>query len=190
MRGYLRDRNDSETTVLTNHNQAACQSWEPERIAQLAGSSTGWRVSFPDVSVGLSLFQIDSSTSSCFLQAVWLASSSRCLGLFAIDSQQSELFILFRTEGPSQSGQFQGPPEAIMGCFLPVLTEPPCKMKCYPPNIQLFHFTVSILSSLPFLFPYSLCPKKFSSKVVALQKTATQQPHHHESSTGNQMLEH
>lgn len=127
------------------HNQAARQSWEPEHIAQPAGSSTGWRVSFPDASFGLSLFQIAQLALVSSRQFGW----SLLPGALArLRLTLSSLFHLHSLgcRDLSQSAQFQGLPEAIVGCSLPVLTEPPCKMKCHPLNTQSFHPTVSILS--------------------------------------------
>ena len=64
-------------------------------------------MSFPGASVGLNLFQVVALISQSSLQLCFSES----------DSQQSLLFTLGR-EGPSESGQFQGLPEAILSHLL------------------------------------------------------------------------
>lgn len=64
---------------------------------QPAGSSTDWRVTFPDASVGLSLFW--NFCLLCFFHTAWLISASFQLSLSESDLQPSLLFTLGEGEG-------------------------------------------------------------------------------------------
>ena len=73
-----RNRNDPKTAAPPRPTPAwvtAHKAGNLEHTAQPAGSSTGWRVSFPGASVGLSLFQA-AQAGLCFFQAAGLVSES------------------------------------------------------------------------------------------------------------------
>jgi hypothetical protein len=82
-----------------------------EHTTQLAGSSTGWRASFPGClngskplqgsSAGFCFFQADGLVSEFSLQLGWSESDSQKLGLSTLKKRLSE------------SAQFQELPEAI-----------------------------------------------------------------------------
>ena len=90
-------------------------------------------MSFPGNSA---LFLLGNSAGLCSFQAAWMVPAcSRWLGLseasFQLSSSESNslsvsvsvssVYILIEREEPNDSGQFQGLPEAILNCLLPVL---------------------------------------------------------------------
>ena len=90
-----RSRNDSYVTKV----HPSSQTGNLEHTAQPVGSSTGWKVSFPAASVALNLF---------------LPGSSICLRV----SPSILCSLLLGREVPSESGQFQELPEAILSFYL------------------------------------------------------------------------
>ena len=77
-----------------------------EQAAQPAGSSTGWRVSFPGFSVGLNLsFQGSGLVFSSSRQLVW--SGSLLCSLALLSQERLSAFIIYLgKEGPSKTAQF------------------------------------------------------------------------------------
>jgi hypothetical protein len=96
-----------------------------EHTAQPAGSSTSWNVFFPSDSVDLHLFQSAWLISVSSRQLVWsqsLLCSWACLRVFfaaqMYSSERDSVFIAYSgREGPSESVQLQGLPEAILSCL-------------------------------------------------------------------------
>ena len=101
-----------------------------EHIAQPAGSSAGWTVSFPGAKVALNFSQAAWLVSASSRQLVWsqsLLCGLSCLSIFfaaylpSLTEEPSSFISYSDREGPRQSGQFQellvGVLDSLLSCL-------------------------------------------------------------------------
>lgn len=134
VRGYLREQKWPKPTLAW---VTAYKAGNLEHMPQLVGSSTCWQVSFPGILVGLHLFQAAPLVSASSTHRVW---SQESLWLFSSESSLqlslphlslalSFYCLLLTRRGPTESAQFQGPPEGFFEWF--TKQDLLCRMECF-----------------------------------------------------------
>lgn len=103
-------------TLVITHKR-----WEPGASSQPEGSAAGWRVSFQGAPIGLNLFQAVCLDFAVFHRARLVWASSLKLHFY---------YLLGKAE-PSESGQFQGLPEALLSCLTSGIRSFPCRIECF-----------------------------------------------------------